>query len=97
MFTSRQLAELAERKRLLMAEAALHRQVVTAQARRLGDALGWLQPAQRAWRAGRPLLSVVTPALLWFLSRRAKASSLLFSSALAGLRVARAWLLRGRP
>jgi hypothetical protein len=59
MVARQKLAELAQRKRLLMAECDLHRALITQECQQLGQSLRWVDTGVRWARKLGPLLPVV--------------------------------------
>lgn len=70
MFAQKQLNDLAERRRMLVLEADLHRSLLVLERENLRAKIAWIQQAQERVAAGGPWLAVGGAVAGLFAARR---------------------------
>jgi len=92
MFVNRDRIELAERKRLLMLQADVHRAILNAELAGVRDRLNWVQAARDKVGAASPWLALGAGVVGILAARRWRAAVRWIPAALAALR----WLKKLR-
>lgn len=94
MVARQRLNAIQERKRLLLAEAEIHRAVVDVEVEGLRDSLGWVDSVRKVAGKGLPWLPMVAAVSGLLVARKSKSVLGVVRSGLAVLPLVSRWLRR---